>query len=147
MAVKNGMTAQGWLTKWGQRLNASTQYITSGVNGVTQAPGVAAAAAQDRMLTNLTAAVTSGLWAQQVSGVSLSDWKSAMTNKGIPRIAAGVTQAQSTKVNTITSLLSAVNNAASEANALPKGGIEQSIARASAFMRAMSASKGQIRGS
>lgn len=139
------VTATQWLDKWGQRLNAASSYITSGVNGVTVAPGQSAAAAQDRMLANLTAAVTSGLWAKRVSSISLADWKSAMTTKGIPRIAAGVTQAQKTKTQVITNLLAAVDTAAADANALPKGGIEQSIARASAFMRAMSAAKGTIR--
>lgn len=140
------VNAQQWLDKWGRRLNAASPDITSGVNGVQTAPGVSAAAAQDRMLTNLTAAVTSGLWAKRVSGVSLSDWKSAMVNKGIPRLAAGVSQAQKSAAPVITNLLNAVDNAAAQANAIPKGGIEQSIARASAFMRAMSGSKGQIRG-
>jgi len=35
-------------------------------------------------------------------------------------------------------LLNNVDQAAAAANALPKGGLEQSIARASAFMRTMS---------
>lgn len=140
------VNAQQWLDKWGRRLNAASPDITTGVNAVQTAPGVAAAAASDRMLANLTAAVTSGLWAKRVSGVSLSDWKSSMVNKGIPRIAAGVSQAQKSAAPVIANLLSAVDNAASQANAIPKGGIEQSIARATAFMRAMSASKGQIRG-
>lgn len=139
------VNAQQWLQKWGQRMNASGQYITTGVNSVTTAPGQTAAAAAERMLANLTAAVTSGLWAARVSSVSLADWKSAMINKGIPRISAGVTQAEKTKVGVITNLLSAVDNAAAQANALPKGGLSQSIARATAFMTAMNQAKGQIR--
>lgn len=133
------VTAQQWLEKWGQRLNGSQQFITNGVNALTEAPGVKAAAAQDRMLTNLTNAITSGLWAKQVSGVSLTQWKAAMTNKGIPRIAQGVTAAQSNKVNVITALLTAVDQAAAAAHAQPKGSLEQNINRAVTFMRAMSA--------
>jgi hypothetical protein len=133
------VTAQQWLDKWGQRLNASGTFITSGVQAVTEAPGAKAAAAQDRMLTNLTAAITSGLWAKQVSGVSLSSWKTAMVNKGIPRIAQGVTAAQSNKTGVITALLNAVDSAAAAANAVPKGGLDQNIQRAVTFMRAMSA--------
>lgn len=132
------VTAAGWLDKWGQRLNASGQFITSGVNNVQTAPGVAAAAAQDRMLTNLTAAVTSGVWARNVSGVSLSDWKSAMVNKGVPRIAQGVTAAQKNKAQIIGQLLQAVDNAAAQANAIPRGNLDQNIQRAVTFMRSMS---------
>jgi len=133
------VTAAQWLEKWGQRLNASGQFITSGVNNVQTAPGVSAAAAQDRMLTNLTAAITSGVWARNVSAVSLSDWKSAMINKGVPRLSQGVTAAQKNKSQVIGQLLAAVDNAASQANALPKGGLDQNIQRAVTFMRAMSA--------
>lgn len=133
------VTAQQWLNKWGKNLNASSTYITDGVNAVQTAPGQLAAAAQDRMLANLTAAITSGVWAKQVSSVPLSAWKSAMINKGIPRIAQGVTSAQANKVNQVTALLSAVDSASAQANALPKGGIDQNIQRAVTFMRAMSA--------
>lgn len=139
------VTAQAWLTKWGTNLNAASTYITNGVNAVQTAPGVAAAAAQDRMLSNLTQAVTSGRWAKAVSGVSLADWKAAMTNKAIPRIPQGVTAAQKNATQTITNLLAAVTQAQQVATALPKGGLQQSIARASAFMTAMSQAKGTIK--
>lgn len=140
------VTAAQFADKWGRRLNAASADIKTGVNAVQVAPGEAAAAAQDRMLTNLMAAVNSGFWAKQVSGVSLNDWKDAMINKGIGRIAAGVTQAQKTKIGTFTRLLSAVDSAAAEANAIPKGDINQSIARAAAFMTAMHGAKAGIRG-
>lgn len=133
------VTAQQWLTKWGQRLNSAQTFITDGVNAVSVAPGVQAAAAQDRMLANLTTAITSGLWAARVQSVSLAQWKAAMTSKGIPRIAAGVTSAQANKVPVITALLTAVDSAAAAANAQPKGSLEQNINRAVTFMRAMSA--------
>lgn len=139
------VTAQQWLTKWGTNLNAASQYITNGVNNVQVAPGTSAAAAQDRMLANLTAAVTSGRWAKAVSGVSLADWKAAMIGKALPRIPQGVSSAQKNATQTITNLLAAVDNAAGAARAIPKGGLQQSIARASAFMTAMAQSKGTIK--
>lgn len=131
------VTAAQWLDKWGTRLNAAGPYIKSGVQNVKTAPGVKAAAAQDLMLTNLTHAITSGLWAKRVSSVSLTDWQNAIINKGIPRIAQGVTAAQASKNPIITALLSAVDAAAGEANALPRGGLEQNIQRAVTFMRSM----------
>lgn len=132
------VNAQQWLDKWGRRLNAAGQDIQTGVQRVTVAPGQQAAAAQSLMLQRLTDAITSGKWARQVSSVSLSDWQNAMTNKGIPRISQGVTTAQKNKQGIITATLAAVDTAAAQANALPKGGLEQSIARATTFMRAMS---------
>lgn len=132
------VTAAQWLDKWGRRLNAAGQDIQTGVQRVQTAPGIAAAQAAPLMLQKLTESVTNGTWAKQVSAVSLSDWQNAMVNKAIPRIPQGVTAAQKNKTGRITALLSAVDNAAAQANALPKGGLEQSIARATTFMRAMS---------
>ena len=131
-------TAAQWLDKWGRRLSASTPDIQTGVDRVTTAPGVSAAAAQDRMLAGVTAAVTSGVWANQVSKVPLQTWKDSMKNKAIPRLQQGISTAQQNKTANIQNLLSAVDAAAADANALPKGGLEQNIARSVAFQRSMS---------
>ncbi len=133
------VNAQQWLDKWGRRLNAAGQDIQNGVQRVQTAPGVAAAQSAQLMLQRLTESVNSGVWARQVSKVSLADWQNAMINKAIPRISQGVTTAQKNKTGNITALLSAVDGAAAAANALPKGGLEQSINRATTFMREMSA--------
>lgn len=132
------VNAQQWLQKWGTNLNASGPYIQSGVQRVTTAPGQAAAAASDRMLAGVQKAVTSGKWAKGVSSVTLQQWQNAMIQKGIPRLAQGVTSAQQNKQPQIQALLTAVDTASAAANALPKGGLEQGIARATAFMRSMS---------
>lgn len=131
------VTAEQWVEKWGRRLSAAGADITNGVNKVTVAPGIKAAEAQDLMLARLTEAITSGVWARNVSKVSLSAWKEAMIKKGIPRIPQGVAGVKANKIANISALLDAVDKAAAEANALPKGDIEQSIARAAAFMRSM----------
>lgn len=133
------VTAAQWLAKWGTNLNAAGTYIKNGVNAVQVAPGVTAAAAQDRMLAGIQAAVSSGLWARKVSGVSLADWQSAMVNKGIPHIAAGVAQAQKSKVQQITALLSAIDATQASIASLPKGGLQNNINRAVAWMQNMSA--------
>ncbi len=132
------VNAAQWLEKWGRRLNSAGTDITNGVNRVKEAPGVKAAAAQELMLAKLIESIQSGQWARAVSGVSLSDWKESMIKKALPRIAQGVTAAQGKKGAIIEALLKAVDNAAAEANALPKGSIEDSIARAATFMRSMS---------
>lgn len=132
------VSAQQWLQKWSNNLNAAGPYIKAGVARVSVAPGQSAAAAADRMLSGVQAAVTSGKWARNVSAVSLADWQNAMVNKGIPRLQQGTAQAVASKGNAITTLLSNVDAAAATANALPKGGLQQGIARAVAFMQDMS---------
>lgn len=132
------VNANEWLSKWGTNLNGAGTYIKNGVNRVTVAPGAAAAAAVDRYAAGVNAAISSGKWQRNVSAVSLQSWQSAMIDKGMGRIGAGVTQAQKTKVEKITRLLANVDQAAAAAAALPKGGLQQGIARATAFMTTMS---------
>ena len=131
------VNAQGWLDKWGRRMNAAGQDMQAGVDRVQVAPGEAAANAQALFQQRLLDAIANGSWARGVRSVSLGDWKQAMKDKAIPRIGQGVTQAQRTKQARIGALLSAVDAAAAEANTLPKGNLENSIARATAFMRGM----------
>ncbi len=132
------VNAQEWLKKWGTNLNAASQYIRDGVGRVTVAPGIAAAAAADRMLAGIQEAVSSGMWAKRVSAVSLAEWQSSMINKGLPHISQGVSQAQKTKGAEIQALLSAIDSVQAEVQAMPKGGLSNNVARAVAFMTKMS---------
>jgi len=131
------VNAQQWLEKWGRRLNAAGPDIQNGVKNVQTAPGQKAAAMKNLWLQRVQEAAD--VWAKQVAAVSLSDWQDAMLNKGVGRIAAGVTAAQAKKVTSITNLLTAVDNAAAASNAMPRGTLEQNIQRAVTFMQHMSA--------
>ena len=77
------VNAAEWLKKWGTNLNASSQYIRDGVGRVSVAPGIAAAAAADRMLAGIQEAVSSGMWAKRVASVSLSDWQASIDRKSV----------------------------------------------------------------
>lgn len=130
-------TPTEYAEKWRRRLGGATEDVRRGINRVQQAPGQQAAAAQTTMLANLTESVTSGRWAQKVSGVSLQDWKSAAVDKGIPRIASGAQAAEGRMAQVAQTLLPAVDAAAAAARQIPKTSIEASVERAATFMRAM----------
>jgi hypothetical protein len=74
--------------KWVSRMQAAGQQITEGVNAVTVAPGVSAAKQSAKWLARIQA--SQGKWAKNVAAVSLSDWQTAMTQRGIPNISTGV---------------------------------------------------------
>jgi len=137
--------AKGWLAKWGTRLNSAQADMKAGAQRVTTAPGQSAAQAQALMRQRILEAIDNGLWAKNVASVSLADWQNAFINKGIGRVGAGVTAAQQSKTQVITNLLNAVDSAANQARALPKGTIENSVARAAAFMTAMHNAKSTIK--
>lgn len=133
------VNAQQFIDKWATNLGNSTTYIKNGVARVQEAPSAGAIRSKDRMKQNLVASIDNGTWERGLSKVSLQDWQTAMTTKGINNLQGGINNAKPKMVPKITALLAAVDTATAAANNLPKGGLQQGIARAVAFMTTMSA--------
>jgi len=96
------------------------------------------------MKDNLNRSIDDGRWAAKVRGVTLEEWKNAALNKGVDRIAAGIDQAHDKQVQMAGRLLAAVDSSAAKANAMPKGTIQDSIARMTTFVEDMHKFKGKI---
>lgn len=75
--------AQKWANGYAQSGNA----IKAGVQNPSRDPTQAAIAAQQTLLANLTAAITSGRWAQGLQQSGLQGWQQGMLNKTIPSLA------------------------------------------------------------
>ena len=129
------VTPQQAADKLIRRLQASGADITAGVNAVTEAPGVAAAASQERMLARLLESINSGEWAEAVSAVGVSEWKSAMINKGVPRISQGIAEARPQLERFFSQWLPHADTVSAEVDQMPNVTIEDSIARASHTIR------------
>jgi hypothetical protein len=127
------ITAQQAATKWRDRLSAATQQITDGVNSVTTAPGVKAAAAKDLWANRVMQAKDK--WASRVASVPLAEWQQAMISVGIPRISQGASAKIGKVEDFMTKFLPHVNNVAAQVNQMPKGTLEDGIARATAQIR------------
>jgi hypothetical protein len=61
--------------------------IATGVGKVTISPGTQAAAASARWVAGVNAAQTK--WATRVGAVTLNEWQTAMTTKGLSRVGPG----------------------------------------------------------
>lgn len=131
------VTAQEFAEKWSRRLTASSPDIQRGINRVDQAPTEKAAAKKDKMLANLTASVQGGKWESGLRRVTLADWKKAATEKGIPRISAGVQGATPKVTEFAQQLLSFEDGLQAQVNSLPDLTIEDSVNRASTWIRGM----------
>lgn len=77
--------AANWKTGFG---NSGTKWL-AGINSVTVAPGIAAAAAKDRYVQGVTQ--NADKFAANVSAVQLGDWKS-MAQAGQGNLAGGATK-------------------------------------------------------
>lgn len=78
--------------KWLNRLSAASADIAAGVDRVTQAPGQKAVAKREKWRQNLMQSEEK--WARNTARVTVDEWKDAMKNVGVPRIAQGAQQKQ-----------------------------------------------------
>lgn len=116
--------------KWVSRMQAAGPQITEGVNAVTTAPGVAAAKQVNTWLAKIQASAQK--WAKNVAAVSLSDWQTAMTQRGIPAISTGVTAKQGNYQAFAAKFFPYLAAGAATINAMPTDSLSASIAKASA---------------
>ena len=130
-------TAEQIAQKWATGLANAGQRIADGVAAVQVAPGQAAARQKTAWVQNTTSAADK--WATNVAKVSVDDWRTAMTTKGVPRIATGATAAQPKFAQFMGQLMPFI---AQQKSQLPvRGTLDQNIQRMVAFSRGMSTFK------
>ncbi len=119
--------------QWASRLGQSSQRITDGVQSVTVAPGQAAARQKAVWAQNTQAAQDK--WAARTASVSLSDWQTAMTTKGVQRIGQGAQAAQPKFAAFMGQLIPHI--ATVKGTLPPRGGLDANIQRMVAFSQGM----------
>ena len=124
--------------KHARRLKAAVEDIRLGVQRVTVSPTAQAADKQAKMLAELTRAVQSGKWASRLRAVTLEDWRTKTIDKGLNRIAAGIDAAAAKQVDFATKLFAFENTLLTKITAMPDLTIEDSINRATTWIREMS---------
>lgn len=122
--------------KWVSRMQAASAEITAGVQAVTEAPGIAAAKAANVWITRIQA--SKAKWERNVAAVTLEQWKTAMIERGIPAINAGVTAKSGNYLAYAQKAYPYIATGVNHVKNMPKGTIAQSIARASYFIEYMS---------
>lgn len=130
---------------WAQNLAAATNKIKAGVMGTQKNPMQRAVAQQSYMVTRWNAAVNSGLWAQRTSAVSMSDWQNRMVTVGVQRIAQGAQAAQPKVAAFQQQWLPLMDQISAQVQAMPRGGVENAVARMRAVIEFNMSKKGQVR--
>jgi hypothetical protein len=123
------VTPEQFVEKHARNTTNAIQDYSAGVERVSVAPGVLAAAKQDKMLKGVQAAVQSGKWAQRVKSVTLDDWKGAAKGKGAARISDGVAGAAAKVRKFAEQFLPVVAATQAKIAAMPDLTLQDSIAR------------------
>lgn len=124
MAVRG--TPASVTEKWAQRTSGATQQVIEGVRRVQQAPGVKAAAQKQVWLANIQAKADK--WENNTKAVTLQSWQAA-TEAGAARIAAGVNAKKGKMESFLTEFLPYVETVQRQVDAMPRGSLEQNLAR------------------
>lgn len=135
MPVK--VNAEQLTEKWQRRLKGAIEDMRAGVNRVSEAPGAAAAAKADKWQAAISEARTKDKWRRRVGAVTLEDWKKAMLEKGLSRIASGVDGASSKMRRFATQLIEHQNAGLVALEKMPDLTLEDSINRMAAWTRHM----------
>jgi predicted transcriptional regulator len=131
------VNADEWLARHSGGLAAAGTKIREGVEKVTVSPGVKAAENIVKMRTNLIAAFDDGRVERGLKNVDLDYWKRTMLDKGIPAISAGAEAAKEKNRPVIEKLLAFETGLQTKVNAMKVITIDDSIAKAGAWMRGM----------
>jgi len=136
--AKMKVTPAQFVEKHARRTKAALEDMRAGVSRVTEAPGVKAAAKADKMKANLVAALDSGKWQARVASVSVEDWRTAMLEKGVGRVPAGIDAAAAKVGQFAEQLLAHESGLKDKIDGMPDLTLEDSVSRASEWIRGMS---------
>lgn len=120
--------------RWATNLGGAGEKIREGVNNVSEAPTAKAAKAVDRYLAGVQKAVSDGSYVAGLNRVSLQDWKDAMLNKGITRVTSGATVAKPKMREFLAEVQPHIEQGQRMLESMPKGTLDQSKARAIAWI-------------
>jgi len=124
--------------KHARRLKASTEDMRAGVERVTEAPTLKAAAAKVKMRAKIVAAIDSGKWERGLKRVTLADWKDKMINKGVARVPEGIDAAAAKVEGFFAELLPFQDGLVAGVKKMPDVTLEDNINRMTSFIRGMS---------
>jgi len=131
------VTPEEFQEKHARRLKAATEDIRRGVERVSEAPTLKAAAKKEKMKAKLMEALDSGKWENGLKRVTLEEWKAKMIEKGVSRIPAGI-DAAADKVRAFASeLLPYIDSQVANVKRMPDVTLEDSINRMVTFIRGM----------
>lgn len=131
------VTPEQFQQKHAANLKAAIPYMQQGIQSVTIAPTSQAADKIQKLKANLNAAIDSGKMAKRMRAVTLDQWKGAMLNKGVNRVATGIDAAAADVTAFASQLLPYVDSQVAIIDKMPDATLEDSLNRVTTFIRGM----------
>jgi hypothetical protein len=122
--------------RWAQAAGSGQQRYTEGIQNTTKDPTALAVAQSGKLVANFTASVSSGRWARNLAKAGKAGWQSAAIAKA-GNYGTGIAAGRSKYEAAMTTWLPLINQAAAQVQTMPSATIEDSAARARAFMVAL----------
>ena len=135
------VTPEEYQEKHARRLKGSIEDMRRGVERVTEAPTLKAAAKKDKMRVGINAAIDSGKWERGLKRVSKEDWQGAMINKGLGRVAAGIDGAKDKTIAFASELLPFQDGLKNKIKDMPDVTLEDNLNRMTTYVRGMAGFK------
>lgn len=123
--------------KWNKRTKAAVSDAVAGVNRVEVDPGQAAVDQQEKMRTNVVAAIDDGTWARRRLAVSKSEWQQKTAKKMQERMGGGVDAAMTKRQRFDAYNASRLNEILPTIADMPSMTLSDSLARVQALMEHM----------
>lgn len=134
--MATALTALEVAQKWAENSIRAKPTMEAGIRNTTEAPTLKAAAAVNRYADGCSRAATDGSFVKGCQAVTLEDWKQASLDK-IANLDKGVRSGQSKMSRFMESFLPMTAALSKKIQAMPKGDIEESIARIRANIEGM----------
>lgn len=132
-----GLSASDISEKWARRTKGAVADIQKGIMAVTESPMEAAVRKQDKMRTNLNAAIDSGRWAKGLQAVPLDQWRQTTAKKVGERLPGGIDAAMPKRQQFDQYLVNTLNTILPKVKAMPDLTMEDSLNRVRAVMEGM----------
>jgi hypothetical protein len=133
--AKAMLTPQQIGEKWASKMATSSEAYKLGIGAVQESPMAKAAASSELYLKGVQEAVSSGKWQSGLNRVSLQQWKESCLTKGVQRIASGAMAAKNRVIDFQSQWLPFLQANVQRVRSMPKGGLENGIARAVEMIR------------
>jgi hypothetical protein len=124
------------VSRWQTGAGGAQQKYVEGIQNTTKDPVAAAVNAQQSMLQNFQAAITSGRWARAITQVGKVGWQTASVAKAA-NYGVGINAGKDAYEAAMQTWLPRINQAAAAVQQMPSGTLQLNLARANAFATAL----------